>query len=57
MAGLARVVIRARYAVIASWLVAAGLCIALMPSEGQKNGGTGGSPDPAGPALQESWVR
>ena len=32
MAGLARLVIRARYAVIAGWLVAAGLCIALMPS-------------------------
>ena len=32
MAGRARLVIRARYAVIAGWLVAAGLCIALMPS-------------------------
>jgi RND superfamily putative drug exporter len=32
MAGLARAMIRFRYFVIAGWLIAAGLCIALMPS-------------------------
>jgi RND superfamily putative drug exporter len=32
MAGLARVVIRFRYAVIAGWLIAAALCVVLLPS-------------------------
>src|SRR5215831_5210096 len=32
MAGLARVVIRFRYVVIAGWLIAAALCVLLLPS-------------------------
>ena len=32
MAGLARVVIRFRYVVIAGWLIAAALCVVLLPS-------------------------
>jgi putative drug exporter of the RND superfamily len=35
MAGLARVVIRFRYVVIAGWLVAAALCVLLLPSLGE----------------------